>query len=307
VKFIDEHRDRFGGVEPICRVLTEHGLAIAASTYYAARHRPASPRALREQQLKKAIARIHAANFAVYGADKIWRALHREGIPAARCTVERLMRELGLSGARRGKKIRTTVQNKDGQRAGDLLDRDFTAPAPNRRWVADFTYVSSWAGTVYVAFVVDVFSRAIVGWSAAMTKTTPLVLDALEMALWRRDRDGRPVGPGLIHHSDAGSQYTSFRFTTHLVTAGIDASIGSVGDAYDNALMESAIGLYKTELIKPRRPWRSLTDVELATAEWVDWYNTARIHTAIGNIPPNEHEANHYAQNPATMPVGINS
>jgi putative transposase len=199
------------------------------------------------------------------------------------------------------------VQNKDGRRAGDLLDRDFTAPAPNRRWVADFTYVSTWVGIVYVAFVVDVYSRAVVGWSAAMTKTTPLVLDALEMALWRRDRDSRPVGPGLIHHSDAGSQYTSFRFTTHLVTAGIDASIGSAGDAYATALMESAIGLYKTRLIKPRRPWRTLTDVELATAEWVERYNTARIHTAIGNVPPNEHEANYYAQNPATMPAGLNS
>ncbi|MBQ1090692.1 IS3 family transposase [Streptomyces sp. B93] len=177
----------------------------------------------------------------------------------------------------------------------------------NERWVADFTYVATWSGIVYVAFVVDVFSRAIVGWSVATSKRAKLVLDALDMALWRRDRAGTPAGPGLVHHSDAGSQYTSFAFTAHLIEAGIDASIGTVGDALDNALMESQIGLYKTELIKPRRPWHGLADVELATAEWVDWFNNQRLHTAIGDIPPYEHETNHYAQHQPQPAAGVNA
>jgi putative transposase len=296
VTFIDEHKDVFG-VEPICRVLTQHGAPIAPSTCYAAKSRPPSARAVRDEQLKAEISRVWKDNYEVYGADKIWLELNRQGTAVARCTVERLMRDLGLHGARRGKKVRTTVPGKDGQRAGDLLNRDFTAPAPDRRWVADFTYVAAWSGIVYVAFVVDVYSRAVVGWSAAAHKRAKLVLAALQMALWRRDRDGRPPGPGLVHHSDAGSQYTSFMFTAHLLEADIDASIGSVGDAYDNALMESTIGLYKTELIKPRGPWRSLAEVELATAEYLDWYNNKRLHTAIGGIPPAEHEAAYYAQN----------
>jgi putative transposase len=306
VRFIDEHQDVFG-VEPVCRVLTEHGVRIAPSTYYAARSRPASARAARDVQLRAEISRVHKENYEVYGADKVWRQLHREGIPAARCTVERLMRELGIAGVRRGQKVRTTVPGKDGNRAGDLLNRDFTAPAPNRRWVADFTYVAAWSGIVYVAFVVDIYSRAVVGWSAATHKRAKLVLDALQMALWRRDRDGQPAGPGLVHHSDAGSQYTSFAFTAHLIEAGIDASIGTVGDAYDNALMESTIGLYKTELIKPRKPWRSLADVELATAEYVDWFNTRRLHSAIGDIPPAEHEAAYYAQTQPHPDAGPNN
>ncbi len=296
MNFIDEHRARFGGVEPICRVLKEHGVDIAPSTYYTAKRRPPSRRAVLDAWLKEQIRRIHRDNYGVYGADKIWRALHREGVAVARCTVERLMRELGLSGAVRGRRVRTTIRDDGHERARDLLRRDFTAPSPNRRWVADFTYVATWDGIVYVAFVVDIYSRAIVGWSAATNKRTQFVLDALEMALWRRDRDGTPVGEGLIHHSDAGSQYTAFRFTAHLAGEGIAASIGTVGDALDNALMESAIGLYKTELIKRRGPWRRLADVELATAEWVDWYNHHRIHTAVGHRPPTEHEAAYYAQ-----------
>ncbi|RPK82032.1 Integrase core domain protein [Streptomyces sp. ADI98-12] len=244
------------GVEPICRVLTSHGLKIATSTYYAARKRVPSARSVRDAELKTQISRVHADNFSVYGVRKVWRQLHREGIPVARCTVARLMRDLGLQGVRRGRSIRlrTTVRDDGHDRADDLLQRDFTASCPNERWVADFTYVSTWSGIIYVAFVVDVFSRAIVGWSAATSKRAKLVLDALDMALWRRDRAGTPAGPGLIHHSDAGSQYTSFAFTAHLLEAGIDASIGTVGDALDNALMESQIGLYKTELIKPRKP-----------------------------------------------------
>ncbi|MFF0526219.1 IS3 family transposase [Actinomadura nitritigenes] len=300
--FIDAFKKVFGA-EPICRVLPAHGTKIAPSTYYAARSRPASARAERDAWLKSEITRIYTDNYRVYGARKVWRQLQREGHAVARCTVERLMRELCLHGARRGRKVRTTVRDDGHERAADLLRRDFTAPSPNRRWVADFTHVTTWAGVVYVAFVVDIFSRAVVGWAAATSKRTRLVLDALDMALWRRDRAGRPVGPGLVHHSDAGSQYTSFRFTTHLVDAGIDASIGTVGDALDNALMESAIGLYKTELIKSGGPWKNLTGVELATAEWVDWYNTTRLHGEIGHIPPDEYEALHYSQNHTELQV----
>ena len=303
--FIDEHAAVFG-VEPICRVLTEHGCAICPSTYYAARSRPPSTRAIRDAELDEQIRRIHATNYDVYGVRKTWRQLLREGHQVARCTVERRMRALGLEGVRRGKKIRTTTANPGHERADDRVNRDFTAARPNAVWVADFTYVATWCGIVYVAFVVDVHSRAIVGWSASMRKRTPLVLDALDMALWRRRRAGHPAGPGLVHHSDAGSQYTSFRFTAHLMSAGIDASIGTVGDALDNALMESQIGLYKTELIKRRGPWRSLAEVELATAEWIEWFNTARLHSAIGNVPPEEFEAAYYAQHQPNQTVGIN-
>jgi len=245
---------------------------------------------VRDAALKELITAAYEANYRVYGARKIWRELHRQGHPVARCTVERLMRELGLTGAVRGKKVRTTMPDPAHERAPDLLKREFVAKAPNRVWVADFTYVPAWGGTVYVSFVVDTFSRRIVGWSAATTKHTPLVLSALEMGLWQRDRAGQ-ARDGLIHHSDAGSQYTSFRLATHLALEGIAASIGTVGDALDNALMESTIGLYKTELIKRQGPWRTLTDVELATAEWTDWYNNRRLHGEIGHIPPAEHEA----------------
>ncbi|MFI6631485.1 IS3 family transposase [Nonomuraea fuscirosea] len=305
VTFIDQHAGVFG-VEPICRVLTEHGCPISTSTYYAAKNRPPSPRALRDTELDAHIQRIHADNYGVYGARKVWQQLLREGHRVARCTVERRMRALGLQGARRGKKIRTTTPDPRHERAADRLQRDFTATQPNTAWVADFTHVAAWCGVVYVAFVVDVYSRAIVGWAASLTKHTTLVLDALDMALWRRERTGHPAGPGLIHHSDAGSQYTSFRFTTHLLAAGIDASIGTVGDALDNALMESQIGLYKTELIKPRGPWRSLAEVELATAEWVAWFNTTRLHSAIGHLPPEEFEAIYYAQSNPTEALAIN-
>ncbi len=220
MRFIDEHKDMFG-VEPICRVLAQHGAPITPGTYYAAKSRPASARAVRDAGLKTEIARVWKENYEVYGADKVWLELNRQGITVARCTVERLMRELGLQGVRRGRKVRTTVPGKDGHRAGDLLGRDFTAPAPNRRWAADFTYVAAWGGIVYVAFVVDIYSRAIVGWAAATHKRTKLVLDALQMALWRRDRDGRPAGPGLIHHSDAGSQGGFNRLSQHLDHGGV--------------------------------------------------------------------------------------
>lgn len=278
-------------------MLTEHECSIAPSTYYARKQREQSPsaRAVRDTELKELIRKTHKDNYRVYGARKIWRELHRQGHRVARCTVERLMRELGITGAVRGKRVITTLPGEQVERAPDLLDRNFVAPAPNRCWVADFTHVKTWSGVVYVAFVVDTFSRRIVGWSAATSKETRLVLDALEMALWQRDRDGLPHRPGeLIHHSDAGSQYTSFRLAEHLDAAGIAASIGSVGDAYDNALMESTIGLYKTELVKPGRPWKTLSQVELATAEWIDWYCHRRLHGEIGHVPPVEYETNYH-------------
>jgi putative transposase len=278
-------------------VLTEHDCKIAPSTYYAHKKRLAelSARQVRDRVLKELIEEVYASNYRVYGARKIWRELKRQGHTVARCTVERLMRELGITGAVRGRKVITTIVDRQAGRAPDRLERDFVAPAPNRTWVADFTHVAAWAGIVYVAFVVDTFSRRIVGWSAAASKETRLVLDALEMGLWQRDRDERPHVRGeLIQHSDAGSQYTSFKLAEHLDAAGIAASIGSVGDAYDNALMESTIGLFKTELIKPQRPWKTLSQVELATAEWVDWYCHRRLHGEIGHIPPTEYETNHY-------------
>jgi putative transposase len=272
-------------------VLTEFGLRIAPSTYYAALTRSPSARAVRDEELMEMIGKVYRENYSVYGARKVWWQLRRDGVAVGRGRVERLMRRMGLAGAVRGKTVRTTIQDKDGVRAADLVKRQFAAGAPNRLWVADFTYVSTWAGTVYVAFAIDVFSRKIVGWRASTSKETDLVLDAIGMGL--RDRRYRP-SPGvdkLVHHSDAGSQYTSFRFAQHLVDAGIDASIGTVGDALDNALAESTIGLYKTELIKPNGPWHNLGEVDVATATWVDWYNNRRLHGACGGRPPTEFEA----------------
>jgi putative transposase len=283
---VDAHREQHG-VEPICRVL-----GVAPSTYYAvkAREREPSERALRDAGLLGEIRRVYEANYGVYGARKVWWQLQREGIDIARCTVERLMAKDGLQGAIRGKKRRTTIPDGQADRAPDLVDRDFSAQAPNRLWVSDFTYVSTWSGVCYVAFAIDVFSRRIVGWKADTSMKTGLVLDTLEMALWARDHAGTPVEDGLVHHSDAGSQYTSFAFTQRLLDAGVDASIGSVGDAYDNALAESTIGLYKTELIRHRGPWKTIDQVEFATLEWVDWYNHRRLHGACDRLPPVEYE-----------------
>lgn len=266
-------------------------MKIAPSTYYAALTRPPSLRAVRDEELMKRICKIYEDNYSVYGARKVWWQLRRDGVEVGRCRVERLMRRMGLVGALRGKTVRTTVSDKDGVRAADLVKRQFMAGAPNRLWVADFTYVNTWAGTVYVAFAIDVFSRRIVGWRARMSKETDLVLDAIDMGLQYRDyRPGSGVDK-LVHHSDAGSQYTSFRFTQHLLDADIDASIGTVGDALDNALAESTIGLYKTELIKRRGPWHNFEEVDVATAAWVDWYNNRRLHGACGGRPPTEFEA----------------
>jgi putative transposase len=295
VRFVSEYKARFG-VEPICRVLSEHGCVIAPSTYYDVARRAPSARAVRDEQLKTVISRVHAQNYGVYGARKVWLALNREGIPVARCTVERLMRDLGLAGARRGKRFRTTRPDPAAARPADLVRRQFAPPGPDRLWVADFTYVPSWTGMVYVAFVIDAYSRRILGWRAAATMRTSLVLDALEHALWARRREYRGSLAGLIHHTDAGSQYTSIAFTERLAAAGVSASVGTVGDAYDNALAESVIGLFKTELIKPRGPWRTAEQVELATLEYVDWFNHRRLYEACGDIPPAELENAYYRQ-----------
>jgi putative transposase len=303
VRFIASHADQDAGglrwgVEPICRVLSEHGCPIAPSTYYDARSRARSLTAQdkRDERLKDDIARIHADNYGVYGARKVWLALNREGIMVARCTVERLMRELGLVGARRGRRVRTTMPDTAATRPADLIGRNFNPLAPNRTWVTDFTYVPTRSGMVYVAFVIDAYSRRILGWRAATSMRTELVLDALEQAVWTRNRHRDQDLSGLIAHSDAGSQYTSIAYTERLVSAEAAPSVGSVGDAYDNALAESTIGLFKTELIKPRGPWQTVQQVEIATLEYVDWFNHHRLHSTAGDLPPAELEAAHYRQ-----------
>ncbi|PWJ46440.1 putative transposase [Quadrisphaera granulorum] len=292
VAFIDDHRQEFG-VEPICTVLTKAGAQIAPSTYYAAKTRAPSARAVRDEALKVDIVRLYEANLGVYGARKIWRALHREGVEVARCTVERLMGDLGLVGVVRGRRTRTTVPAEHANRPGDLVERCFTSDAPDRLWVADLTYVPTWSGFVYVAFVMDVFSRRVVGWRCSTSLRTDLALDALEQGLWQRARDARDV-TGLVHHSDRGVQYVAIRYTERLAEAGAVGSVGSKGDSYDNAAAESLNGLFKSELIRHRGPWRGLDDVEMATLEWVDWYNHRRLHSACGYLPPAEFEEEHY-------------
>jgi len=290
--FIDEHRDQYG-VEPICRVLP-----IAPSTYRAHAARLADPskrsdRARRDIELRPEIQRVWDENFQVYGVRKVWRQLNREGIGVARCTVARLMGALGLAGAVRGKPVKTTRSDPAAPCPEDRVNRTFHAPRPNALWLSDFTYVATWAGCVYVAFVIDAFARRIVGWRVSRSMQAQFVLDALEQALY----DRRPLQDArLVHHSDRGSQYLSIRYTERLAEAGIEPSVGSVGDSYDNALAESVIGLFKTEVIQRRGPWRSLETVELATLEWVDWFNNRRLLEPIGNIPPAEAEARFYAQ-----------
>ena len=299
IAYIDAHRDRFG-VEPICRALQ-----FAPRTYYAAKARPPSTRAVRDKELRPEIVRVHAENFGVYGAAKVWAQLNREGIRVARCTVERLMADLGLRGAVRGQPARTTIADDTAGRPRDLVDRQFAAAAPNRLWVADLTYVRTWSGFVYVAFVTDVFSRRIVGWQASRSLKTDLALDALEQAIWSRQRDGANLD-GLIHHSDRGVQYLSIRYTERLAADGVVNSVGSRGDSYDNALAETINGLYKTELVRNKGPWRGLEDLELATLEWVDWFNHQRLFHDLGRIPPAEFEANHYRQPPSdTQPESL--
>ena len=290
--FIDQHRDTFG-VEPICKVLQ-----IAPSGYrrHAAQIRNPTLRCLRARQddtLVPQIQRVWQANMQVYGADKVWHQLNREGVQVARCTVERLMKREGLHGVRRGKVVRTTIPNKAAACPLDRVNRQFKADRPNQLWVSDFTYVSTWQGWLYVAFVIDVFARRIVGWRVSSSMRTDFVLDALEQALYDRQPERADA---LIHHSDRGSQYVSIRYTERLAEAGIEPSVGSRGDSYDNALAETINGLYKAELIHRRAPWKTKEAVELATLEWVSWFNHHRLLEPIGYIPPAEAEAIYYRQ-----------
>ena len=308
--FIDEVRVRFG-VEPVCRVLSEHGVRIAPRTYYAAKTRPASARAGRDERVLAAIERVHAdpqLGRRLYGIRKVHAQLAREGgvddRPVSRRQVERLMHRAGLQGARRGRKFVTTKPEAKAARPPDLVRRNFTAAAPNRLWLVDFTYVPTWAGMAFTAFVADAFSRRIVGWRTASSMPTSLPLDALEMALWTRERAGHAPGgrlDGLIQHSDAGSQYTSIRYSDRLTEAGAVASIGTVGDSYDNAQAESLIGLYKLECVRRDGPWRGVDDLELATLGWVHWFNHQRLHSTIGHIPPVEYENEYYRHNPTAQ------
>ena len=290
VSFISDHRAEYG-VEPICA-----NLPIAPSTFYEHKAREADPdrlpdRAKRDLELSVDIQRVWEENFQVYGARKVWRQMNREDIEVARCTVERLMKHLGIEGARRGRSCRTTIPDNAAERPADLVQRQFVADHPNQLWVADITFVATWSGFVYVAFVTDVFARRIVGWRVARTMRTDLVLDALEQALWARGG-----AQGVIHHSDRGSQYLSIRYTERLAEAGLESSVGSVGDSYDNALAETINGLYKTEVIHKRGPWRTVDEVEYATLVWVDWFNNRRLLEPIGNIPPAELEMAYYRQ-----------
>jgi transposase InsO family protein len=298
IAFIDMHRDVYG-VEPITRLLP-----IASSTYHEHARRLREPqrapaRQQRDAALSREILRVHAENFGVYGRRKVWRQMLRDGTEVARCTVARLMRQQGLKGVVRGKAVKTTVPDKAASCPLDKVQRQFRAPAPNRLWLSDFTYASTWQGFAYVAFIIDAFARRIVGWRVSRNARADFVLDALEQALHAR----QPVGKGgLIHHSDKGSQYVSVRYTERLAEAGIEPSVGSVGDSYDNALAETVNGLFKPEVIHRQGSWKSIEAVELATLEWVDWFNHRRLLEPIGNIPPAEAEANYYAALEA-MPI----
>ena len=293
VRFIDQHRAAYG-VEPICRVVP-----IAPSTYFRWKAQESdpttrSPRARRDEVLKAIIQRIWREHHQAYGFRKVWKQMGREGLREARCRVRRLMRELGLVGVVRGRAWTTTTQPEAAaQRPADLVDRQFVAMRPNQLWVADLTYVATWAGFVYVAFVIDVFARRIVGWRVSSSLRTDFVLDALEQAIYARCDD--TVGD-LVHHSDRGSQYLSMRYTERLADAGIEPSVGSRGDSYDNALAESVIGLFKAEVIRRKGPWRTLEAVEFATLTWVDWFNHRRLFGPIGYLPPAEYEARYYEQ-----------
>jgi len=306
IEFIDDHKERFG-IEPICTELRKHGCGIAPSSYHANKTRRPSARAVRDAVVLEHVRRVHGdprIGRGLYGARKVWHELRREqargeypdlgSVP--RCQVERLMRADGLRGVRRDKRFVTTRSDPAAHRPPDLVKRNFTASRPNELWVVDFTYVPTWSGTVFSAFVTDVYSRRIVGWRTKATMPTELPLDALEMALWTRHQADELID-GLIHHSDAGSQYTAIRYSTRLVDAGAIASIGTVGDSFDNAMAESVIGLYKTECVRHEGPWRGVDDLELATLNWVWWFNEIRLHSEIGYVPPTEHERDYYRHN----------
>jgi len=296
IAYIDENKDEFG-VEPICRQLP-----IAPQTYYAAKSRPPSRRSVTDGETTVKIREIHEANYGVYGARKVHAQLRRDGHQVARCTVERLMRREGLRGVRRAKGPRTTIPGPLTDRPEDLVQRRFTAPAPNCLWVADITYIRTFSGWVYAAFVLDVFSRRVVGWQLSTSLHTDLALDALEMGLWTRQRDGRDVSQ-LIHHSDRGGQYRAIRYSDRLGEAEAVASVGSKGDSYDNAMAEALNSLFKAELVRNRCPWTGIDDLEIAVAEYIDWYNHRRLHGEIGYLPPVEAETNHYANLPALTPM----
>ena len=304
VDYIDAHKNRTVegrrlGVEPICAVLREAGVQIAPSTYYATHHHIPSTREQRDTELTKEIERVHTDNLGVYGARKVWNQLKREGITVARCTVERLMRRAGLRGIPREKTRKTTIgDGAETPRPADKVKRQFVAAAPNQLWVADLTYIRTWSGWVYAAFVLDVYSRRIMGWQVSTSLRTDLALDALEMGLWSRRRAGQDT-TGLVHHSDRGVQYRAVRYTERLAEAEAVASVGSKGDSYDNAMAEALNSLFKAECI--RNPvlrgagWRGIDDVELAVATWTDWYNHRRLHGEIGHVPPAEHETTYWA------------
>jgi putative transposase len=304
VDYIDAHKSEFG-VEPICAVLTEHGCRMAPSTYYAAKSRPVSARALRDAVMMPILLAIWTANYRVYGARKLHKAARRAGHDIGRDQTARLMRELGIRGVRRGRRWITTRRDDTASRAPDLVKRNFVADRPNALWVSDLTYVPTWSGVAYVCFIVDAFSRMIVGWRVASHMRTDMVLDALEMARWSRGTRLQ----GLVAHSDAGSQFTSIRYGERLAELGAIPSIGSVGDSFDNALAETVNGLYKTELIRGpdhQGPWRTVDDVELATLSWVHWHNTQRLHGYLNDVPPAEFEAAFYAaQHTDQHTVGI--
>lgn len=310
MSFIDENKDRAEGrrrwgVESICRVLTQQGLAIAPATYYAAKSRPPSPRAIRDAELKMVIAELHADNYGVYGARKMQAALRREmDIEIGRDQTARLMRELGIKGVRRGKPKRTTIADETAVRPADLVEREFHAEHPDQLWVVDLSYLRTWVGFAYLALVIDVFARRIVGWALTTHLRTALPLEALEMAIWTRQGAGVASLSGLIHHGDRGSQYLSIKYTERLAEAGAVASVGSRGDSYDNALAESTIGQIKTELVHRCGPWRTVAQLEYALFEYFDWWNHRRLHGEIGMIPPVEKEAAYYAQQPVLAEAG---
>jgi putative transposase len=312
IDFITEHKDHQvagglrWGVEPLCAVLTEHGVPISPSTYYEWMARSPSPRAQRDQQVTQLIrAERDGSRFvAALGSRKLWLWLRGQGHDVARCTVERIMRTNGWEGAQYGRKPRTTFPDPTTSRAADLVNRDFAPTAPNRLWVADFTYVPTWTGMVYVAFVIDAFSRRILGWRAATSMSTDLVLNALEQAIFTRAREGVTDLTGLVSHSDAGSQYTSIAFTSRLLEAGVDPSVGSVGDAYDNALAESTVGSFKIELIRRDGPWRDVDQVEAGTFDWVHFFNTERPHTYLDDLTPITAEKLHYHHRQALLEAG---
>jgi putative transposase len=298
VEFVDSVKQEHG-VQPVLEALKETPAEIAPSTYYAAKARPESARTMRDRELTAQIEQVHEANYGVYGARKVHAQLNRDGVPVARCTVERLMRAAGLRGLLRDKAPRTTKPAPETDRPRDLVERDFTATRPNELWVADITYVRTAAGWVYAAFVLDVYSRLIVGWQVATSLYTDLALDALQMAIWRRQAQGADLA-GLVHHSDRGVQYRAIRYTQRLAQTEAVASVGSKGDSYDNAMAEAFNSLYKAELVRNKGPWQGIDDLEIATVEYIDWYNNRRLHGELGHVPPAEYEALHALTHPVT-------